>query len=176
MVKSKLTVSAVELPDLKALYGYEYQTAFDESYFAESAINRRAELAWLQIIPCRHGHIGVWGHNRLSASTKNAGEIANLLATLSCCEVQQRGQDGTTASFAVSDFPMVAALMKPRRRRHLTAAHKEALMKASLPYRFRKATSVPATNLGPKFVPVDDGRTPEPDKTARDALAHEKPR
>ena len=60
---------------------------------------------WLQIIPCRHGHIYPYGGDRLVASTAKRGSVARKLSELDCTELWRDGDDGVGVLFHVCDGP-----------------------------------------------------------------------
>jgi hypothetical protein len=55
------------------------------------------------------------GRRQAGACTRNRGPVASQLTSLDCVTVVQ---DGIDATFHVDDIEIVAAVMKPRRRRH----------------------------------------------------------
>jgi hypothetical protein len=113
--------------DLKERFGRRFRLLYEESYTTE---NRRGHDPWLLTIVCRHGHIYPHGRDQLAASTNSRGPIAKRLAALPCVRVVQDGDDGINVVFHIDDFTTVAAIMKPKRRRKLTAEHKAKLTAA----------------------------------------------
>ena len=103
--------------NLKARFGDRFVVDYEESYYAERT-KRTIEDPWLMIIPCRSGHIFPWGGERLAFSV-DAGHIqlAGIIRRLSCCRIEQDGDDGeTNASFHIDDFEAVAKVVHPKRR------------------------------------------------------------
>ena len=70
------------------------------------------------VVLCQAGEICPHGGALLGVSTKSSGSIAKRLAALDCVTVTQDGSDGINATFHVDDFDQVAAIVKPRKRRH----------------------------------------------------------
>jgi hypothetical protein len=99
----------------------------------------RAADPWALLLLCRHGHIYLHGPRTLGAATNNRGSIATRLAALPCVQVMQEGDDGINAIFDVADFKAVAAIMRPRTQRQLSAEHKAKLIAAGK--RFRRESS-----------------------------------
>jgi hypothetical protein len=89
----------------------------EPAYFAQHGPRARVNDPWLKIIPCRAGHICPWGGSTLAAVTDKAGPTARKLAALPGATLWQDGSDGATVLFDVAEFPRVAQIMHPRRRR-----------------------------------------------------------
>jgi hypothetical protein len=94
----------INVINLKEFLGDRYRIRSEESYYAEHGDRARADDPWLQIIPCRHGHIYPHGGDLLAVSTNKRGAVANKLAALACTTVVQDGSDGINATFHVNDF------------------------------------------------------------------------
>jgi hypothetical protein len=116
--------------DLESRYGRENRICRDPAYFAEYGPHARIRDPWYLRIPCKHGHIYPHGGDKLGASTDRRGAIANRLVAIPDVEVVQNGSDGINAIFAVKDFSRVAAIMRPKRRRRLSPAHRATLVAA----------------------------------------------
>ncbi len=113
--------------NLRERFGKKFRVRYEESYYAERPEFRAAEEAWLQIIPCDHGHIGPWGGNELVACTNTAGATAKRLRELPFARVQQDGADGTNVVFAAEHFDEVAEIMRPKRRRVVSGKERKRL-------------------------------------------------
>jgi hypothetical protein len=111
-------------PDLKALAAGKYRLKREESYHVEHGKHGRSMDPWLWMIPCQHGHMFPFGSGLLGASTDRRGGIARRLAALPGCRVHQDGDDGLTVVFPEAMFEMVAAILKPRRRRRWSEAQR----------------------------------------------------
>ena len=96
----------------------------------------RVDDPWLQIVPCRVGHICPWGGSKLAAVTNTPGPTARKLAILSGASLWQDGSDGATVLFDVALFPQVARLMHPRRCRRLSDEQRAKLIEAGAKHRF----------------------------------------
>ena len=99
------------------------------------------------IIPCQFGHFYVHGDQMLGASTKSRGPTAKRLSALLCVRVVQDADDGINVIFDAADFDAVAEIMKPRRRRRLTAEHKAKLAQSNLGHRFTPASGARSRGL-----------------------------
>ena len=113
--------------NLRAQFGKWYRVTYEDSYHQERAEFRSEEEPWLQIIPCRLGHIFPWGGHWLGASLDGHRKIATRMKKKKFLEVVQQGDDdGTTFRFHMDDFARVAKIMRPHRRPRLSNAEREA--------------------------------------------------
>jgi hypothetical protein len=81
------------------------------------------------ILLCRYGHIYPHGGRLLAASVDGYPKVAGKVRRLACVDVIQDGDFGElTAVFDVDDSPKVAKIMRPRRRRHVTAKQREQMV------------------------------------------------
>jgi hypothetical protein len=124
--------------DLKVRFGDRFRVIHEESYLADHGERGRACDPWLQLIPCRNGHIYPHGA-LLGASTNNRGPTARALAALPGVRVVQDGDDGINAVFPIAEFEAVAAILKPRRRRMLPPERAAELTERLRRYRFTAA-------------------------------------
>jgi hypothetical protein len=114
--------------NLKAIFGHRHRVAYEESYRADRGDGARATDPWLQIIPCRYGHIFPHGGNLLAASVDGHPNVAGVLRKLPCCRVHHDGDFGElTVVFDVDHFDDVAAVIQPRRRRQVSTAERDRL-------------------------------------------------
>jgi hypothetical protein len=125
--------------DLKLHFGGRLRVIHDDSYLADHGKHGRVCDPWLQLIPCRNGHIYPHGGVLLGASTNNRGPIARALAALPGVLVVQDGNDGINVVFPVVEFEAVAAILKPRRRRILSPERAAELTERLRRYRFTAA-------------------------------------
>jgi hypothetical protein len=119
--------------NLRNCFGRRYRIEYDEAH------SGRKDDPWMQIIPCRRGHIYPNGGNLLGVATNTRGATANAIAKLQGVTVTQQGTDGINAIFPVELFPKVAKLVKPRRKRQLTAKERQAAVKRLAKHRFSPA-------------------------------------
>ena len=114
--------------NLKERFAKRYRVEMEESYFADRGVGARLPDPWLMIVPCRYGHIFPHGGATLAASVDGHTNVAGVLQRLPCCRVHQVGDDGElTVVFNVGDFPKVAKIIRPRRRRQTSPAEQERL-------------------------------------------------
>jgi hypothetical protein len=126
--------------DLKKRFGDRYQVTYEESYAAQHGKRAHKPGPWLMIIPCRNGHIYPQGGDLLAASTNHRSRVATRLIELPGVTVVQDGSDGVNVAFPIAAFEQVAAVMKPRKRRKLSAkerAERDARLKR---FRFPRAS------------------------------------
>ncbi len=114
--------------DLRKQLGRRYRVEHEESHRAEYGPHARVDDPWLMIIPCRYGHVFPHDCTTLAASVDGFPKVAGRLRRLACCQVHQDGDFGElTVLFEVADFPEVAKIMRPRRRRQLSPTERERL-------------------------------------------------
>jgi hypothetical protein len=99
--------------NLRERFGH-YRIEYDPAHHG------RSDDPWLQIIPCRYGHIYPYGGDKLGVATSR--KIGLQLARLPGVEVWQDGDDGINLVFPHDLLPDVAKIVKPRRKRKLDAA------------------------------------------------------
>src|SRR5262245_21282727 len=78
--------------NLRERFGNRYVIEYDEAH-------TRGDDPWMQVIPCRHGHIYPHGDNLLGIATKGRGPLARSLARMKGVTVTQDGDDGINATF-----------------------------------------------------------------------------
>jgi hypothetical protein len=125
--------------NLRERFGRRYRVEYEESYYAQYGPHARTDDPWLQIIPCRRGHICPWGPSTLAASTNGRGPTARKLIALPGVTLWQDASDGVTVLFPVEMFDEVAELMKPRRRRQMTEEQRQAAAERLAKYAFTSA-------------------------------------
>ena len=128
--------------NLKERFGNRFKIQHEESYAAERSEFRTAEEPWLQIIPCRHGHICPWGGSTLAACTDKAGGVARRLKALPFTTVAQDGDDGANILFDMEHFEAVAEIILPRKRRRLSEAGRQRLAEVGAKTRFQHGAGV----------------------------------
>lgn len=127
--------------NLRERFGDRYRVAYEEGYVAQYGKDARVDDPWLQIVLCRHGHIYPQGGEILAASTNERGPVAGALVRLKCTTVLQDGSDGVNVAFHVDHFDVVAAILRPRRKRQVSDQDRTrlaAMGRASLK-RYRQA-------------------------------------
>jgi hypothetical protein len=125
--------------NLHERFGDTYRVRYEESYHAERSEFRSAEEPWLQIIPCKHGHIYPHGGNLLAVSTNNRGSVAKRLRSLPYVNVLQDGSDGTNAAFPIERFAEIAEIVVPKRRRRLSPKQRAAAVDRLRDFQFSAA-------------------------------------
>ena len=108
------TMSKATCINLRERFGKRFKIEREESFFAGRDRYRAAEEVWLQIIPCRAGHIYPHGGDLLAASTDKAGQTARRLKALAGVTVRQDGDDGVTVSFPAEMFDQVGRPDAPK--------------------------------------------------------------
>ena len=107
--------------DLRATFAGRFRFGYEESYQAERPDLRKAEAAWLTIIPCRVGaRIFPWGGRTLAAYCTAAK--ARTLDQIPGVAMVQGGPrcPEATLTFDVDLLDRVADVLGARRPRHLS--------------------------------------------------------
>jgi hypothetical protein len=141
--------------NLRERLGDRFKLWHEESYQAERPEFRAEEEVWLQIIPCRSGHISPWGGNLLAACLP-AGSVANRVRALPFTQVVQDGSDGANIVFPVDRFEEVAELVHPRRRRRLSLEGRRKLAQAGAKTRFQHGVGSKTNGRSCEFGGVPD--------------------
>ncbi|MGH7787647.1 MAG: hypothetical protein ACRERC_12310 [Candidatus Binatia bacterium] len=116
--------------DLAATYGDRYRISSEP----QAALWPPADRLWLARIACLHGHVGVQGGRRLVAFTDRA-RIGAQLRALPGIERAQ-GDAEVRAVFDVDHLSAVLALLRPYRRRQVSAAERARLAAMGAAHRF----------------------------------------
>ena len=122
--------------DLHERFGDRYKIEHAESYAAERPEFRSQEEVWLQIIPCRFGHVYPYGGSALAVFVDGHPKLAGRLKRQGCCRVYCDGDDGTTLLFDVADFDKVAEIMRPKKRRRMTPEQRQAAVERLKAFQF----------------------------------------
>jgi hypothetical protein len=122
--------------DLKATYGDVYQIGEDQSATIPGQTNE--DRAWLQQIPCVHGHISIHGENTLGVWTGGV-KIIRRLQTIEGVRLRQRGDREASFTFDPSLFAQVAEIIQPRKKRHTPPERAESVRS----WRFQKGGETP---------------------------------
>jgi hypothetical protein len=119
--------------DLRHQFGDRYRIEFDPAHTG------RKNDPWMQIIPCKRGHIYPHGGGLLGVATNGRGSTATAIAKLPGVTVVQDGDDGLNATFPIELFPQIAKLVKPRRKRQLTPQQRQMAAARLANHRFSTA-------------------------------------
>lgn len=142
--------------NLRQEFGEKYRVEYEEAYFAEYGANARVEDPCLMIIPCQRGHhLFPWDESTLAVSLDNAPEIARKLRDLGC-KIVQDGDDGATLVFPIERFEEVARVVKPRRRRRLSAEQRRKNAERLAKYAFSSAGQVDQSRPECDSLPAGD--------------------
>jgi hypothetical protein len=107
--------------DLRERFGGKYRITWDE------AREGRDESPWLMQIPCAGRGVTVYPHggSTLAVEVNNRRGVSARLAELGLTQ-HQDGDREKTFLLDVADFDRVAAVVRPRRRRHLSERVRDA--------------------------------------------------
>jgi hypothetical protein len=134
--------------NLRERFGKRFKVAYAPDYYAEYGPDAITVDPWYMEILCQHGIIGPWDETHLMACTRTAGPVCKALKALPFVRVHQDGTDGGNLVFPVAKFDEVAALMKPRKRRHLSDEAKAKAIQNLVP--FPKKASVAVVEPSPE--------------------------
>jgi hypothetical protein len=115
----------IEPINLMQQFSQRYRIAFDPVY--DPAHRPKDSLdPWMMEIPCERGTIYPHGESDLAVMVDYRPITAKKLAEIPGVILAQDGDQEKTFVFPVGLFDAVAELVKPRRKRHMTEANKEA--------------------------------------------------
>ena len=122
--------------NLAERFGNRFKIDFDPAYNPKG--RRRNNLdPWCMIIPCERGHIFPHGDDVLAIELEKHPGIARRVGKLGCTSLHQEGDDFACFLFDASDFDLVAAIVKPKRRRRVSEANREAARQRMLKFHQR---------------------------------------
>ena len=98
-------------PDLRALFGSRYRIAYDPAASDEPGGRKDP---WLYIIPCRKGHIYPHSSDRLALWWESKARLDRQCPALT---MHLDGDDEKVYLFRPEDFPAVAKVARPARKR-----------------------------------------------------------
>ncbi len=114
--------------DLKLLYGTRFKVILDESVKLEPGA--RSDL-WNYLIPCKNGSIYPFSNTLLEYHCTARGIRTRLNKEHPEIVVRNWSDDGEAIFlFQVDQFDLIAEYARPRRKRRLSAKHREKLVKA----------------------------------------------
>jgi hypothetical protein len=124
-------MSVIDLRQFGKRFKIEFDPAYDPTHRPADRLD-----PWMMVIPCERGTIYPQGDDRLAAEVEGRAPTRRKLQGLKGVAVIQDGDDFLAVTFNVTDFGKIAQILKPRRKRVLTAEQRERLATASLANRF----------------------------------------
>ena len=113
-----------ECINLMDRFGSKYKIGWDECYDPKGRPKEKLD-PWYMTIPCERGTIYPHGDTKLGVMVDYRPITAKRLVESGVCELNQDGDHEKTFLFDISDFSIVAEIVKPRRKRRLTAEQRE---------------------------------------------------
>jgi hypothetical protein len=101
-------------------YGDEFQVGFDPAYSAAGVPRSKLDCRYMRL-ECEKGIIFVHNDTRLTAEVEGRQVTRTRLRNLDCVTIVQDGDAFLAVTFDVGDFGSVAAVMRPRRKRQVSA-------------------------------------------------------
>jgi hypothetical protein len=135
--------------NLKDEFGNRYRIEKDSAFDHEAS---PAARQWLYTIPCANGgreaHLFSWGYRGGGRElafygSQKSGSLKDDLEAIAGIVVEQDAGDVFVASFPLSQFLAVAALVRPKERRRLSAERKHDLLAAGSRHRFQPRGGTP---------------------------------
>jgi hypothetical protein len=121
--------------NLRDLFGHMYRVTFDPAY--DPKYKRQDGLdPWMMQIPCRFGTIYPQGGTKLAVEIDGHNRIAHKVIGTGVAKLMQDGDREKTLVFDLTDFDVVAPIVQPRRRRHLSEENIARLVAMGAPHRF----------------------------------------
>jgi hypothetical protein len=137
----------MECINLREQFGHRYRITFDSAYDPKHRPKDKLD-SWMMQIACERGVLYPHGGTRLAVEVDGRAITAGRLWTSGVCTLHQDGDHQKTFTFDAADFQEVAAIVKPRRKRRLTEAQKQAAARLAK-YQFRSEPCSPARSQRP---------------------------
>ena len=121
-------MSTATCVNLLEAFGRDYKITFDPAY-DRRRVPRRCLDPWMMQLPCRGKGVCIYPHgrDRLAVELDGRPGLAKKLAGIPGVELWQDGDGEKTFLFPVDRFTEVAAVVKPHRRRRLSAEQRAEL-------------------------------------------------
>src|SRR5262245_29845495 len=128
--------------NLLETFSGSYKVTFDEAYSPRHVPRDKLD-PWMMTLPCERGIIYPFGGDRLAVAVDDRTITAKAVAAIPGVTVHQDGDTEKTYTFPVSVFEQVAAVVKPRKRRHchLTDDQKQEAGERLKAYRFSRVVT-----------------------------------
>jgi len=130
--------------DLARRFSGRFRIVYEE----QVALWPPGERVWLARVACHGGHVGVQGGDRLVAFT-NRPRLGRQLRALPFV-IGAQGDAEVRIVFPVEFVELVLTLLRPRRRRQVSAAQRERLATMGAAHRFRRNDGVQGAFRGPE--------------------------
>jgi hypothetical protein len=134
--------------DIRAIAGNRYRVEWEQSRVA------RDDDPWLLVIPCARGHIYPHSSELLGVAT-DSRSAGLALAKLPGVTVLQEGDDGFNLVFGPKLLPKVAKIVRPKRRRQLSAVQRDICRERLAKHQFKPARQSDFTSAGTTLLAGD---------------------
>jgi hypothetical protein len=114
----------MECINLQQQFSTRYRITFDTAYDPRNRPKDKLD-PWMMQIPCQRGVIYPQGGSLLAVEVEGRAITRNRLRELDCTTTVQDGDGFLAVTFDVADFDKVAAIVKPRRKRTMSAENRE---------------------------------------------------
>jgi len=140
-------------------FGHQYRIGW-EAEGATKGLWPREEWPWLMEIVCRYGRVAPYGGELLRATTTHR-RIGAVLRGLPCV-LYAKGEDEVVVRFHVDHLDAVLAVLKPSRRRQVTAVERKRLAQIGATFRFGQVDGIESEQTAPRTAERERGRTGAP--------------
>jgi len=129
-------------------FGQRYRIGW-EADGATKGLWPREEWPWLMEIVCRYGRVAPYGGEILIATTthRRIGAVLRGLPGL----LHAKGEDEVVVRFHVDHLDAVLAVIKPYRRRRVTAVERKRLAQIGATFRFGQMHGVEREQTAPRI-------------------------
>jgi hypothetical protein len=112
--------------NLREMFGECFKITYDESFDPRGKHKHNLD-PWAMQLPCEGKGVTIYPHGgtRLAVEINYRLPLARKVAALEGVELYQDGDWEKTFLFDIALFEQVAALVKPRRRKHLTEEQRQ---------------------------------------------------
>ena len=130
----------MECINLQKQFGTRYRIAFDPAYDPRNRPKDKLD-PWMMQLPCQRGVVYPQGGSLLAVEVAGRAITRKRLRELDCVTVTQNGDDFLAVTFDVADFDAVAQIVKPRRKRTMSAKNRERKRRQMIEFNQQKALS-----------------------------------
>lgn len=129
--------------DLKRIAKERYWKIAAEDH-SEYPAHYKCVDPWMVIVPCQFGHLYAYGKEKVGIAAESATAVSRLLEA--GFTSHQPGHDEANFWCLESQLDKVAEIMRPRKRRRVTEANREAARKRIAEWNSRRRDTHPADN------------------------------
>lgn len=114
-------------------FGARYKITFDPAYDPKGRPRDKLD-PWMMVIPCERGEIYPYGGNALAIDIEDRPVTAKQVGKLPSTTPHQQGDHFSCMIFNVAYFAEIAKIVKPRKRKLMSEANREAARQRMIAY------------------------------------------